>query len=265
MNARVLFLLAHPDDEFACSMWMKHLVDTGSEVFCAYLTDGGYGGQSVARREAESRRALAMLGLPPARIGFIGSEQGIGDGSLPAALPRAQAALEHWLAGQGPVERIVVPAWEGGHQDHDAVHVLGVLLGRRMGCAVEQFPLYNGYRLPGPLFRVLAPLAGNGPVSVYRPGWRGRLASIRLCFVHRSQWRSWLGLLPFFALHMAVSGVFPRQPARFERLLERPHPGPLLYERRGGYGYDRFRGEVKAFMTVNAGSGTGCTAIAKET
>jgi hypothetical protein len=238
-------------------MWLRELVSSGTDVACVYLTDGGFGGQAVECRERESLAALARLGVMQSRVRFLGREHGIRDGVLPEALDRAWHALEAFVGEAGPYERIIVPAWEGGHQDHDATHLLGAVLGLRRGAEVQQFPLYNGYRLPGPFFRVLHPLPANGPVSGYRAGWAERVGAVRLCFTYLSQWKTWLGLLPFFTLQMAFSGVFPRQPAGLGRLSERPHEGALLYERRGAYAYSRFRETADGFMTVNAACETG--------
>ncbi|GAB6195005.1 PIG-L deacetylase family protein [Lysobacter xanthus] len=249
-----LVLFAHPDDEFACSLRLRELVRAGYRVECAYLTDGGFGGQGVDIRERESLRALDRLGIPAGQVRFIGRELGIGDGTLPLALDRAWTGLLPWADAEGSIARVVTPAWEGGHQDHDATHLLALTLARRHAVTeVEQFPLYTGVGLPGPWFRVLHPMPANGPVSAYRATAAERVLAVRICLYFLSQWRTWLGLLPFFAWAMLVSGRFPRQPAAWNRLLERPHPGRLLYERRGVFDFERFRQAADRFMTVNPG------------
>ncbi len=264
LPGRVLFLFAHPDDEFACSMWMRRLVRDGEQLSCVYLTDGGFGGQATERRERESLIALGRLGIPATDVRFLGRERGVGDGTLPDVLGPAWDALEEWARAVGPVKRIVVPAWEGGHQDHDAAHLLGLELARRHACPVEQVPLYNGVGLPGPFFRVLHPLASNGLVTAYRADWRERIAAIALCLIYRSQWKTWVGLLPFFALKMVFSGRFPRQAAEPARVAQPPHEGSLLYERRGAYTYGRFRTQAESFIGLNERHKTGATSIAKD-
>ena len=77
-----------------------------------------------------------------------------------------------------------VPAWEGGHPDHDLLHAVAVQLlasARNRLEIVRQYPLYHGYRCYGPLFRVLSPLPENGPVERQVVGWRDRLRYVRLC------------------------------------------------------------------------------------
>lgn len=233
LMGRFVFLLAHPDDEFACSIRILHLVRSGHEVHCLYMTDGGYGGQSTAVRAAESVRALSLLGVDEQHIRFLGQENSFRDGELHSASERAEAALLQWLEEHKGIDAIFMPCWEGGHQDHDATYAIGASASARLGIEAFQFSLYHGSGLIGPFFRVMSPIPQNGPVEPYRARWPERWLAIRLCFVYASQWKTWLGLFPFFAWRMLSSGVFAVQPVDLMRCAERPHPGNLLYERRG--------------------------------
>lgn len=246
---RTVFLLAHPDDEFACSIPIRHGVRAGDEVHCVYLTDGGYGGQSVRVRKEESLRALALLGVEPGRVHFIGAEHRLPDGALHRHFERAAAVLERLFDALGAVDVVHVPAWEGGHQDHDATQLVGAVVAQRAGVArIVQFPLYQGAGLPGPLFRVLAPLPANGPIAGVRANAGERWLAIRLCFSFSSQWRTWVGLLPFFALRMLMDGRFPEQPIDAMRWRESPHSGDVLYERRGFVSRAEFAACADAFL-----------------
>jgi LmbE family N-acetylglucosaminyl deacetylase len=248
----VLFVLAHPDDEFACSMWMRALVCEGRRVGVAYLTDGGFGGQATARREAESLRVLGRLGVAAADVAFLGRLHGWPDGGLHGHLDQAAARLGEWVDGFGGDASLVVPAWEGGHQDHDATHLVGWSVARVRGFRdVWQIPLYTGAGLPGPFFRVLRTLRENGPVEAYRASWRERLEAIGLCFEYASQWRTWVGLLPFLTVHLLLAGTFPRQRLDPRRLHEAPHAGRPLYERRGFLSQAAFRAEADRFISLN--------------
>lgn len=225
----------------------------GVEVHCVYLTDGGYGGQSVQVRMHETHRALALLGVEPGRIHFLGAEHGFRDSELHTRLDAAADAFDAWLSGIGDVDAVHLPAWEGGHQDHDATHVIGAVVAARRGIdRVIQFPLYHGAGLPGPLFRVLAPLPENGRVDGYRANMRERWLAVRLCFMYVSQWRTWVGLLPFFAWRMLVSGQFPEQAVDPARWREMPHRGVPLYERRGFLTYDEFARKAAEFVARNS-------------
>lgn len=254
----VLWLLPHPDDEFACSMRIRTMAAAGDAVHCAFLTDGGFGGQSVPRRRAESLGVLRRLGVSASSVHFLGERHGFRDGALHERLDDALDALEGLVEAIGPVDALHVPAWEGGHQDHDATHLLGLVLSRRRAIrTLRQFPLYHGAGLPGPWFRVLDPLAANGPWQPHRTTPGERMRAVALCLSYRSQWRTWLGLLPFFAWHMLTRGTFPEQDVAHARVTEAPHAGAVLYQRRGFLTLSEFRRAANVFLASHGiGSST---------
>jgi hypothetical protein len=133
-----------------------------------------------------------------------------------------------------------VTAWEGGHHDHDALHALAVTLAARRGLLARtwQYSLYQGAGLPGPLFRVLAPLPQNGPVRRWRLSWRERIAFLGYCLSYPSQRVTWIGLFPFVLLHYLLRGVQTLQPVDPARMAARPHAGPLYYEKRRFFTWD---------------------------
>lgn len=252
-HGNVVYLFAHPDDEFACSMPIRAQTRRGVSVHCVFTTDGGHGGQSVFRRQQESRRVLARLGVPCSNIHFLGEAHGFPDGGLHKKLAEASLALESCFEQITNVRAVALPAWEGGHQDHDATHLIGVELTLRLNIPlVRQFPLYNGAGLPGPLFKVMAPLCDNGPVRSYRAGMAERLFAVMLCFHYVSQWKTWVGLLPFFTWHLLTRGTFPEQDVSLARIRETPHPGSVLYERRGFLKFSEFNAEVEKFLAARS-------------
>jgi LmbE family N-acetylglucosaminyl deacetylase len=234
-----LFLFAHQDDEFGAYQRIADCRARGLRVACAYLTDGRTRNADTLVRNAESGAVLARLGVAAADIAFAGAELGISDARLPLQLPAAGAWLRRWLAGFACIESLHVPAWEGGHHDHDALHALAVMLAQEQGLLQRtwQFPLYHAAGCRGPLFRVLAPLPQNGNVSSWPIPWRERLRHLGHCLSYPSQRRSWAGLFPFVLWHYLVHGVQSLQPVAPARLAERPHPGPLFYEKRGCFSW----------------------------
>lgn len=248
----VAFVLAHPDDEFACSMWLRSLAAAGHRIVVVYLTDGGFGGQATERRERESVGVLRGLGVAAHDIAFLGRAHAWPDGALHTRMDAAADRLTAWLDGVGPVATLVMPAWEGGHQDHDATHLVARAASARLGIRdLWQIPLYTGAGLGGPFFRVLHTLAENGPVEPYRAPWPERLHALALCLCYTSQWKTWVGLLPFLAWHLVTAGTFPRQRIPRGRLRSPPHEGAPLYERRGFLAYADFRAEADRFISLN--------------
>ena len=104
-------------------------------------------------------------------------------------------------------------------------------------------------RCPGPLFRVLAPLAANGPVESFAIPLSRRLAYLRLCLRYPSQWKTWVGLFPFVLLHYAIDGRQALQPVRLDRIDERPHAGTLYYEARNFCRWERMQDRLRAWRS----------------
>ncbi|GJJ01055.1 hypothetical protein RugamoR64_15930 [Duganella rhizosphaerae] len=244
-----LFLFAHQDDEFGVFQTIEDCRRQGWRVRCAYLTHGAHG--SAERRNQESRRVLASLGVEQADIVFAGDALGIVDASLPRQLRAAGAWIGQWLAGHAAELRLLcAPAWEGGHHDHDALHFLALqaATGLGLGPLLRQYALYNAYRCPGPLFRVLSPLAANGPVESRPVPWAARLRHLRLCLCYPSQRLTWIGLFPFVLAHALLNGRQALQAAAPARLAQRPHPGPLYYENRRFYTWEQLQADMADYL-----------------
>lgn len=246
-----LILLAHQDDEIGVMHEIAETLARGQKVCCAYLTNGAWAGVSSERRNAESRAALARLGVGEGSIRFLGGREGIGDGQLIERLDVALDALVRLAAEIGDVERILVHAYEGGHHDHDAAHVLGVTLARRLGitAASRQFPLYRRSERTGRI-AFKAPLPSNGPVErhpIPLPAALGYVAAMRH---YPSQLRVMLQLAPHAVRDLLVDRCQKLQPLDTRRLTERPNAGTMLYETWGLYTYQRFRQAADAFIAA---------------
>jgi LmbE family N-acetylglucosaminyl deacetylase len=232
--AAALFLFAHQDDEFGVFQRIADCRARGLRVACAYFTNGETGFATASERNAESLAVLARLGVDAADIAFAGDELGIGDARLPQHLAVASDWLRRWLDRFPAIDSLHVTAWEGGHHDHDALHAVAVTLaaGRGLLERTFQYSLYQAAGCPGPLFRVLAPLPQNGAVIRSPIDWPARWRQLGYCLSYPSQRGTWIGLFPFVLLHYLLRGAQSLQPVSLERIGERPHPGPLYYEKR---------------------------------
>jgi LmbE family N-acetylglucosaminyl deacetylase len=256
--AAALFLFAHQDDEYGVFQRILDCRRRGLRVACAYLTDGATASASAATRNAESLAVLGQLGVAAGDIAFAGLETGIGDGRLPHHLAPGAAWLERWfgrwLECCGAVDSLHVPAWEGGHHDHDAVHVLGVTAAAQRGWLARswQYPLYQAAGLPGSIMlRVMAPLPANGPVTSWPIAWPARLRFLRYCLAYPSQRRIWAWLFPHVLAHYLRHGVQALQPVSLARLGERPHPGPLYYEKRKLFTWNEMQAALAAWRAAS--------------
>lgn len=230
-----LFLFAHQDDEFGVFWEIAQLVEQNVDVHIAYLTSGSTDGNISVVRNAESIKVLRQLGVRTDQIHFLGAEGAIPDGKLHAFAAATCEMVVSLVRRLGGIDYLYLLAWEGGRQDHDAAHLIGLAAIR--GCdermLIRQFSLYHGEGLPGILFRLCAPLKKNGTVLASLIPLRRRLQFLAYVFHYPSQIKTWVGLFPLFFLHHMFSGKQFLQPVSLNRCMERPHDGPLLYERRG--------------------------------
>lgn len=129
-SLRWLFCMTHPDDEISIAAWIRRLTQAGNEVFLSWS-------HSNPVREAEGRRAAAMLGIPDTNIRFFGApDQGVLE-SVPDLLPR----YRDWVDEVKP-DRVACGAFEQGHLDHDATNLL---VNRSFEGPVFEIPFYHAY------------------------------------------------------------------------------------------------------------------------
>jgi LmbE family N-acetylglucosaminyl deacetylase len=235
----ILFVFAHQDDELAAAQSIR----TNPDVACVYLTDGA-SRVPAERRNAESLAALAELGVAAERIAFLSIAP---DGQLVEHLDDALAALEARFAGL-PITGVGLLAWEGGHQDHDAAHLVGLAFAQRRGVEAFEHPLYSA---EGKLPRVFTPV-GDGWLAARIPrrdAWR----ILRLVRHYRSQRSTWAALLPEASFRLLLFGRTHLRAADPRRLFTPPHRGRLLYERRFHVPYARFRSAAGPFVERHFG------------
>jgi len=243
-----LFLFAHPDDEFGVWQTMLDCLARGLRVRCAYFTTSPTDVLS-ARRAAESRRVLGAIGVAQDDIVFPGAELAILDARLPHHLAPAAAWLARWCREAGTPQLLCVPAWEGGHHDHDALHALAVDTAQAAGllAIVRQYALYNSAGIPKPFFTVLRPLPANGAVERTAIPWKNRLRFCRYCLAYPSQAVTWIGLFPFVLWHYLRRGEQTLQPVAPARTLQRPHAGDLYYEQRRFFTWPQMQQQLAAW------------------
>lgn len=234
MKATSVFFMPHQDDEFGLFHQIEHELAIGRTVRCIYVTDGSATADPDLR-DRESRAVLRKLGVAVDDIFFIGRQLSITDGQLHQHVDAFVDWLDAFLSDHPALQACFVPAWEGGHPDHDVLHaiVVELIAARAHAATVWQYPLYNARNCRGPFFRVMSPLPENGPVERRPIAWRARFRYIRLCLSYPSQWRSWLGLFPFVGGHYFYYGVQSLQGVDRHRLQQPPHQQPLYYEQRG--------------------------------
>ena len=144
---RILLLIPHPDDEVVgCCAAVCRAVAAGAVVFGFYLTNGvpardvmwpwqrARHGLRIARRSSECARAADLLGLADA------GRQDVPSRELRHHLASTERRLERIL-NETAAEVMWVPAYEGGHQDHDVANFLAHRFADRL--PVWEFSEYN--------------------------------------------------------------------------------------------------------------------------
>ncbi len=146
-GSRILLLAPHPDDELAgCCAAIGRARAQGSSVSIAFLTTGIPARERlwrwdrashparVERRREEARRVCAELGAEIVHFSESSARQ------LKSELIAARELVVR-LCAAGQADRLWVPAYEGGHPDHDVANFIGSTLRREL--PVWEFSEYN--------------------------------------------------------------------------------------------------------------------------
>lgn len=204
----------------------------GSMVYCVYVTTGVAFNEDPKSRNEESLKVLTALGVARKNIFFMGEALGIPDGNVSTCGLIFSQWLLTWVQQCQSLTTVYIPAWEGGHTDHDALHAVTIetISNNFTEITLWQYPLYDSKGLKWGLFRVLTPLHANGHVHYENIRWLARWRYLRLCLTYRSQVRSWLGLYPIVLWHYLFKGWQSLQLTSLTRIQERPHNGQLYCE-----------------------------------
>jgi N-acetylglucosamine malate deacetylase 2 len=129
LKLRALLLVAHPDDE---TIGASAVVPRISDCTVTYLTDGapldpqfwspttkGSRADYASTRWREALSALALVGVPPARIHWLGGLDQDAISDLPNLIARFTDLLR-----QLQPQVVITHPYEGGHPDHDAASLV---------------------------------------------------------------------------------------------------------------------------------------------
>lgn len=251
-----VFLFAHQDDEIGVFHEITDTVARNERAVCVYLTNGAWAGVQPEQRNAESSAVLRRLGVMAEDIKFVGTRLSIPDGSLVECLDQCLESILAEVQALGDVTRVIVPAWEGGHHDHDAAHLIALAVANHVGL-IETSWQYPFYRAPAIRFflSLAAPLEANGPVTVRPMGWRERIGYLAMLRRYRSQWPVMLRLGPLLAWSYLTNGTQKLQKLNVQRAFEIPMAQPLLYETWDLYSYERFRTYAEPFVALYLANG----------
>jgi FkbM family methyltransferase len=146
---RVLLFVAHPDDESIACNGLLQRAESSLVVFAVDGAPPHYGFEqkfSSLRQYSDTRfleASRALAGLPRAEFRRLTKPDGsyFQDQHLFLELPAAYASLKQRILEYSP-DLLVTHAFEGGHIDHDACHILAARAAQELGISTLEFPLY---------------------------------------------------------------------------------------------------------------------------
>ena len=226
-----VFVLAHHDDEVFCAGHLLRAMSTGRRLRILWATAGGLA--PAGRRLLEGARVCRLLGLAPSAVHDLRLPDRGALCHIERIAYAAEALLDTAIAhGDGEVPAVYVPAYEGGHPDHDAVNLaVAVLRSRRPELVAREFPLYRrgptglSVQSPRP-----AAATSQEPFSVL-PLDTDALA-LRRCLARANASQLLPSLLPLLALAWAAGRerAEPSRPLPAHDYTRPPHKRALLYE-----------------------------------
>lgn len=245
-----VFVFPHQDDEIGAYSAIEQSLLRGERVICAYTTAGAdLGSPLAAARAQESEAALIELGVDRQAILHLGINYGWQLDTVHQRLDETAAVLKGIFDNEQP-SRIYLPAWEGGHQDHDATHLAGVAAAFETGMH-DRVVTYFMYRAPlsGPMpYLACAPIPGHPEAMRATVPFRRALKYTQLLFIYRTQFRAMVGLGPFFVFRwLILRGVRYGKPVHSSVYFP-PLPGRPLYERHKRLTWAEFREATKSFF-----------------
>ena len=243
----VLVLLPHNDDEFFLAPLLEEWKNSNDTVFIAYLSYGSIYGVSNGVRKKESEKFLSKYSIRAENIIYPSEQLNVFDGHVIDELNSLYIFLIEKYK-KIKLDKMIIPAWEGGHHDHDSVHVLGVAVALK--CRIHdiyEFSIYNRWKTIGPLFNVMKIIKRNKIWEVKIKKIQA-LKYIYRIFIFRSQLKTFLGLFPGIVYAYLIKGRIELNRVEKYNYLSPPHGGQLLYERRFKIPYEYLRNSISNFI-----------------
>ncbi len=245
-----MFVFAHQDDEIGYFCLISRLVRDRTPLKMIWITDGAYSVPAEVRRE-ETKAALGMIGVDSECFEFWDYPDGA---SIKYSVEIVDRLTER-MREISPAE-VYVPAYEGGHPDHDFAHFSAVIAASRLERSplVFEAPLYNKYKALFVSFNRFIPASTP---TVYTPmGREDVIMKFRGMLKYKSQfWITTFPLLLFGWPRLLERGEpYRRVPER--DYLKPPHEGKLYYEsyplyKMLGVSFSDFRAAVERVFTAS--------------
>lgn len=224
-------IIAHQDDEVPIAWLLDRIIKKNSkiEIFCMTSGSPTNAERTIETRNNETYNALNNIGILKEDIHFIGHELNIPDGALHEHLNKADQELQKYFLKKN-FDLILTLCNEGGHQDHDCCNHLSRKIAKRFDLELFSFSLYNGFGTSWKFFKTNFPIPDQGQIVPCKIFFRDIRKIIEQASFYPSQKITWFGLFPILLLSL-LKMKFYFQNDNLDFKSNRPHAGPLLYER----------------------------------
>jgi hypothetical protein len=227
----VVYILPHFDDEVFVIPKIRMDLKEGSRIKFFFL-------MTSELRFKESQKFLSKMGVDKNDIISIGREFQIQDSLIHENLVVIYKKILSSLTTLSPIDDIICPAYEGGHQDHDSASILSRKLARVFKSKVIEFYLYNGYGTFGRFYKVASPINVK-KIILIDYSFEDHSALFKVLTTYKSQFMTMLGLLPFLFFKSFLS------PLTLNVLMENDlkiieHTAVPLYQRWRRVNHDEF-------------------------
>ncbi len=189
---KTIYFLPHFDDEiFIIPKINRDRINKNTQFFFFFMNS--------TMRFQESLLFLNKLKISKENVICLGDKLDSPDGSLIDYLESFYLEIAARFDNSEEKIEIVSPAFEGGHNDHDAIAMLAQALGKKWKCQVFEFYLYHGYGTRGKFYRVSSPVnfVKLKKIKYQMNDW---LLLLQVPFIFKSQPKALLGLWPFLVL-----------------------------------------------------------------
>jgi LmbE family N-acetylglucosaminyl deacetylase len=223
--SRILFVLAHPDDEAFIAGTIFMLNREGHELHACWVTSGDARG-NAGIRERELLDSCRIVGLRHERVHLLRLPN---RGLLP--ILRTGTQMIGTLLDEIKPAGVFTTAFEGGDLDHDCVNYM-TFRAVEHTCELYEFPLYNRCGKIQHLYWLINEFCNLETSEQRKPLNPEALdAKYAVMKAHRSQWRDMLPFRLFLTPHKLMRAGEPcRMVSRQRDFTSRPHFGHLNYE-----------------------------------
>ena len=251
-----VFVLAHHDDEVLCAGHLLRAMASGRLIRILWATAGGLA--PAGRRVLEGARVRRLLGLAPEAVRDLRLPDQGAVFHVASIVGAAESLLDAALAhGDSEPPAVYVPAYEGGHPDHDAVNLaVAVLRSRRPEIVARELPLYRRGRA-GLSVQAPQPAAGTSQAPFYALPLDADALALRRRLARANASQLLPSLLPLLALAWVAGRgrAEPSRPLPAHDYTRPPHSGALLYELYTRRRFADFRAAARAALPAAAPAG----------